>query len=104
MTTATVARSGGFDAYGDPVADAETAKVRGVFVAPATSEEIEARGRAGIVAEFTLFAPPGADIRHADTVTVDGVAYEVAAEPSTWTHPRAGRGRGVVVPLRRTAG
>lgn len=94
------------DKYGDPVTqdaipdlDIPGCEIAPRVGAPGTgSNEIHKHGRDGITEGKTLYAPPGADIRHTDKIRHAGHVYEVEGIPAVWGDA------GVEVALRRTAG
>lgn len=96
---------GGVDAYGDPVAGTlEVTPIPGAFVAPRMSDEIQTRGRSGVVVGLTLFAPHGTDLRFDDQVRVDQTLFDVDGEVARWEHPRSGWQPGLTCALRRAQG
>jgi hypothetical protein len=89
-----------------PGADAELV---GAFVAPRTSDDLDGRGRGGLVVGLTLFAPLDADLRATDGITIadEGPAdgdYRIVGELAPWKNPLTGWRAGVTAALERTAG
>lgn len=96
---------GGVDQYGDPVpSNTIETELRGAFVAPRMSDEIQTRSRAGVAVGLTLFAPAGTDLRFTDQVRVDGEVFEVDGEVARWEHPGSGWAPGITAALKRAQG
>lgn len=98
---------GGFDQDGDPiVGTVETTVYTGVAVAPrkAVSDELDTRGRAGIVEGFTIYGPTSMDITHTDQIRWRGTLFNVEGEPAVWQHPTTGRHAGQEITIRRAEG
>lgn len=96
---------GGVDQYGDPTAGASTEVVLpDAFLAPRTSEELTANGRAGVIVGWTLFAPYDTDLVFTDQVKVDGVLYQIEGEPGRWRNPFTGWEPGLQAALTRVEG
>jgi hypothetical protein len=100
------ASSADTDRYGDPVATGEPERtpLLGAFVAPRESNDINDRGRQGVIVGLTLFAHFGTDIVHTDQIEVDGVIYNVDGEPGQWKNPLTEWEAGCQVALVRAAG
>lgn len=84
--------SGGTDRYGDPIPGTETVtEIEQVgwlpYVAPRSSNDIDAPGRAGVIVGLTLYLPYGYDLHHNDLIDVDGTRYRIDGEPGHWKHP-----------------
>jgi len=110
MVSIVVIRHAGRDAYGDPtVATPTRHTIADCVVAPgltnlrADSVDVLDRGREGIIAGVTVYAPADADVRHTDRVEVAGVTYDVEGDPSVFVNPYTGSA-GAEIALRRTAG
>lgn len=100
MVTLTVTRRPTRDKYGDRSdATPQTHTIDEVKVAPRTSDELTAGGRAGVIAGYTVYAPPGSDLQAHDEVAVSGMTgtFDVDGEPFDW-------GPGVVAELTRRVG
>lgn len=96
---------GGVDQYGDPVAGTTTlTTITGAFVAPRTTEDIDDRGRTGVIVGLTLFAPYDTDLTYADQIDVDGVVYDIEGEPGRWRNPFTDWKAGIQVALSRAQG
>ena len=101
VTNMTITRKPGNDRYGEPGPGLpETIFVPDVTVAPRTSEELTAGGRAGVVTGYTVYADPGHDVRRHDTAELAGVAgtFEVIGDPAVWDTA------GIVVELAQAVG
>lgn len=96
---------GGVDQYGDPVASTESrTTVEGCALAPRMSDELNTRGRQGVIVGLTLYAPPGADILHTDHIEARDQTWEVDGEVGDWRNPYTGEQPGLEVALKRVAG
>jgi len=105
---------GGWDQYGDPIPSAvDELVIDGCVWAPRTNttdggigEEPMPQGRHGAVVGFSLFPPPGADIRRTDQVRLTGIygLFEVEGEVGEWVSPYTGMAEGGQVALRRVEG
>jgi hypothetical protein len=96
---------GGTDQYGDPIPSTETrTTLADAFTAPRTSDDIDARGRTGVIVGLTLFATYGTDITHSDFFEVDGELYRIEGEPGKWKNPLTGWEAGISVALERAQG
>lgn len=96
---------GGVDQYGDPIPGTVTrTAIPDAFTAPRESDEIQNRGRAGVIVGLTLFAPYGTDLVYTDQVEVDGVLYDIEGEPGRWRHPQTHWEAGTQVALTRAQG
>lgn len=109
--TITITRGGALDQYGDSNLGSESLTIKNCAVAPqgstSTSFEVEDRGRDGAAIGFTIYAPPGADIRHTDRhVEIAGIAgvFRVEGEPGPWHSPYTGLDRGIVADVVRGEG
>lgn len=96
---------GGFDEYGDPVASTDTrTTIDGCAVAPRTTEDINDRGRAGVIVGLSLYAPYGTDVQNTDLFEIDGELFQVDGDGGDWKSPYTGWEAGVEVALKRAAG
>jgi hypothetical protein len=99
--TVTVLRAGSTtDAYGDPAFDWATPVEiphPGSAVAPRLEDEDRRNGREGIVTGWTVYFPPGADVRGTDRVRIRGLVYRVDGQPAQWTNPYSTKDRGTVI-------
>lgn len=77
--------------------------VEGCAFYPNTSQEL-VNGQETVTWDRTVLCPPGTDVRPTDTVTVDGVVYEVYGQPMAWQSPITGFSSGVEVLLRTQTG
>lgn len=101
--TITVLRGspGGEDELGDPIdGDTTEHEIEGCMIAPTRSEESSELGRAGLIIGWTVYAPPGADVRHTDRVRIGDDVLEVEGEVGRWD----GAHGGTVIYLRRARG
>lgn len=97
--------AGTADRYGDTLAGTVTrTTIDNAAVSPRTSEDIDGRGRAGVIVGLNLYAPHGTDLVFTDQVEVDGVLYDIEGEPGSWKSPLSSWEAGVEVALRRAAG
>lgn len=97
-------RGAGVDDYGDPTGADVRVTLTGCGVAPRTSEDIDDRGRQGVIVGLTLYAPYGTDLLHTDRVEVDGVVYEADGDLGSWKSPLTSWEAGIEIALRRAAG
>lgn len=96
---------GGTDAYGDPIEGTETrTTIADAFTAPRTSDDIDGRGRAGVIIGLTLFAPYGTDIEPDDDFEIDGTLYRIEGVAGEWMNPLTDWEAGTTVALERAAG
>ncbi|KWT61831.1 hypothetical protein ADL21_11130 [Streptomyces albus subsp. albus] len=101
--TATVVRSLGQDAFGDPLpGDPTETPVSGTSLQPSASTE-STGGRDTVVTEWVWFAPTGTDVRATDQVRFRGLLCDVDGDPLPWDDER-GRPHHIEVRLRRVAG
>jgi hypothetical protein len=98
----TVRRSGRKDRYGDPI-DAIEFTVPGCILAPRASTEVQSYSDT-VLSEYTLLAPPTADIRATDELLIDGDRYAVEGDPQQWDSPFTTWRPGMQVALRRVRG
>lgn len=92
------------DAYGDTTEGENRATIPGAFVAPGSTNDVNARGRDGIVQGLSLFAPYGADVLRTDAIEADDVPYRIVGEISPWLNPLTGWEAGITCALERGAG
>jgi hypothetical protein len=112
ITITVLPRDLGTDENGDPVEpdpDDEGFEIAGCGVAPRTSDELHADGRAGVIVGLTLYAPAGSDLRTRDRIEIPAGApnpgtYEIEGEPGEWRSPLTGWAPGVEAALRRVEG
>lgn len=98
-------RSNGFDSHGDPITgEPERLTLLDAFTAPTTSNDVDDRGRQGVIERRTLYGKYGADVLSTDEVEVDGVLFRVDGAPGHWKHPWTGWEPGFEVPIVRAAG
>lgn len=96
---------GGTDAYGDPIASAETRVALPLaFVAPRESSDLSDRGRQGVLVGLTLFAPYDSDLLSTDRIEVDGVLFGIDGDIGRWRNPFTAWEAGIQVSLERVAG
>ncbi len=96
---------GGVDEYGDPIASTDiTDTLTGAFVAPRMSEDVEGKGRAGVVVGLTLFAPAGTDLVRSDLIEAQGRRWRIVGDIAVWSHPWTGWEPGVTAALEATEG
>jgi hypothetical protein len=77
-------RPPGKDAYGDPVAGAETElDVTGVLFAPAGSSEVT-DGANQVRADGAIYAEPDTDVLATDKLRIRGQEYQVVGAPQQW--------------------
>lgn len=96
----------GKDEYGDPLDDDGPTRItlENAFVAPRMSNDIDGRGRDGVVVGLTLYTGYGADVRRTDLVEVDGTEYRIDGDRGDWKQPWTGWEAGSVVALVRAEG
>jgi hypothetical protein len=95
----------GADQYGDPIeGTVERVPIPGAFTAPRLSDEVDGRGRAGVVVGLTLYLPYSFDLQRTDRVEVDGVLYDVDGDVGRWQQPHTGWLAGATAALRRAEG
>lgn len=112
--TVTVVRPTDLDDYGDPIGEPTETTLTGVALAPriggpgTASADLENRGREGVRAGLTLYAPVGADIVRTDLVRIDLAGfdglYRVDGDPAPWISPYDGWDPGMEVALSRGEG
>lgn len=99
---------GGLDAYGDPTSSTETrTAIAGAVIAPIVSPLMTDRitpGRSATIVGYSLFVPPGTDIRTSDYVEIAGVKFKIDGQIGEWTNPFTGNRRGLEARLRRVEG
>lgn len=96
---------GGTDQYGDPIPGTTTVTAMPeAFVAPRTTEDVDDRGRTGVIVGLTLFAPYSTDLTYTDQIEVDGVLYDIEGEPGRWKNPFTGWEAGIQAALTRAQG
>lgn len=96
---------GGTDQYGDPIPGTTTETIiAGAFTAPRTTEDVDDRGRAGVIVGLTLFAPYNTDLTYTDQIEVDGVLYDIEGEPGRWKNPFTDWEAGIQAALTRAQG
>ena len=66
-----------------PASDVE---VTGCLATPGASAE-DLAARTSLIVHWTVYAPPGTDVRATDGVRLDGHLYRVNGEPQRWTSP-----------------
>lgn len=74
------------DAHGNEAADWDDANelvIRYCSVQPGATEE-DLQNREGVLIQWTVYAPAGADVRATDAVDFQGVRYAVDGEPKRW--------------------
>lgn len=103
--TAVRVRGPGINLTGDPIADEPDREtlVDPIF-APASSTDINDRGRNGATVDASLFLPYGADLLNTDQVEIDSVLYDVVGEIAQWKNPFTGWNAGSEVALKRAHG
>ena len=102
--TVTVVRPGGTDRYGDPLPAVEHDE-RFCVVAPRGALSSETTFQSDqIIVGWTVYAPPGADIRATDQLRVRGVLCDVTGEPALWQQPGSHRADGLQVAAQRVSG
>lgn len=98
------------DDYGDPVPGAPTeTAITGAFVAPLMSNDVDDRGRVGVIVGLTLYVPYGTDLVHTDRIRITGEGandglYSLDGQPGDWKNPWTGWRAGLTVALTRVAG
>lgn len=65
--------------WGAPV----TADIPGCSVQPGATAEDNAN-RSGVLIQWTVYAPPTADVAAGDAVVYSGTRYSVSGEPARW--------------------
>ncbi|MEU1778104.1 MULTISPECIES: hypothetical protein [Streptomyces] len=92
--TIVIVRNGpspGRDSYGQPIPGPETeTTVHGCVVSP-RPENIRIgsppqQGRDSVITGWTVYAPPGTDIRTTDRLRIRGSLWEVTGETADWGH------------------
>ncbi len=99
----TIYRPGGTDIYGNPI-DGVEVSTADVIVAPRADSEATSPGRSAVIVGYTIYLPPGSDLRPTDRVIIDDVAYEVDGQVGHWVNPFTGIDRGYQAALRRVDG
>ena len=87
------------DSHNDSHADWDAAArttVDEVAIEPRPTGEFN-EARNAVTSGFTLYLPPGVDVKPADRVEVRGKTYEVVGVPAAWHSPFTGWDPGVVV-------
>lgn len=95
------------DGYGATVADWDAATrttIEGCALAPRREGEDRTMGRQGVIVGWTLYTPPGVDIRATDRIEARGETYEIDGEPGDWRRPSTDQAIGVELALRRVEG
>jgi hypothetical protein len=95
----------GRDAFGNDVYTTIQTTLDGVF-APGPSVE-QVQGRDVVTTQPTVYLPTGTDASAVDSLTIDGLAYEIDGEPNVWPpNPFTGwqPAYSVEVKLRRVTG
>lgn len=77
--------------------------IGGCSVQPASTSLSEDGRILGITDGWTVYVPPGSDIRAGDRIEFDGNLYEINGEPRTWQSP-TGHNNHIMLNLRRFAG
>jgi hypothetical protein len=90
------------DALGNDTWTTSASTVQGVYVPGTSVEQIQARD--SLVVQASVLLPAGTDLRHLDSVVIDGTTFDVDGEPIDWEHPLTGWRPGVQVNLRRAEG
>lgn len=94
----------GTDAFGNDVYAATASTVAGVFAPGGSSEQMQ--GQDIVITQPTVYLLTGTDVSAVDSLTVNGLAYEVDGSPNAWPpHPFTGwvPDYSVEVRLRRVA-
>jgi hypothetical protein len=108
-TNATIVRvrrsPGGHDDNGDPIPSTEARTTMTDWaVAPRESENIDQRGRAGVIVGLTLLTPYDADLERTDLLEVDADLYEIEGDVGAYKSPLSGWEAGTSTALRRAQG
>lgn len=76
------------DGHGNEVAlgDPEDVPIDGCSVLPGASNE-DLQGRDAALIQWTVYAPPGADVKASDEIIYAGVSYAVDGEPQRFSNP-----------------
>ncbi len=77
--------------------------IPGCAVWPRVSAET-VQGQDLVITGITVFAPAGTVVLATDTVTVDGLTYNVVGDPGSYSSPLTGTRSGVEVQLLRATG
>lgn len=99
----------GTDDNGDPIeGDPDELALMGCMAAPRSSENIDARGRGGVVVGLSLFTPYAADVVHGDLFRITGLGpsdglYKLEGEAGAWKG-LSGWEAGTEIALERAAG
>ena len=80
----------GTDEFGNDVFTYTEQTVGPCSVQPSTSRESVGQPADQVVTGMVVFMPYGTQIGYLDAFIVDGVEYEVQAEPETWASPFSG--------------
>lgn len=80
----------GQDEFNNDVYDYKSEDVGNCSVQQSTSREAIAFTEQ-VITGIVVFVPFGTDIGYLDAIIVDGVQYEVNANPEKWTSPFSGR-------------
>ncbi len=95
----------GVDEYGDPRPGGEVVEpLPGAYVAPRMSEPVEGKGRDGVVAGLTLFAPYGTDVVRTDLIEAQGRRWRIDGEVAVWEHPWSSWRPGITAALTAAEG
>lgn len=95
----------GQDALGNDTFTTTAATVAGVFAPGGSSEQVQ--GQDVVITQPTVYLLTGTDVSAVDSLTVNGLAYEVDGQPEDWPpSPFSGwqPDYSVVVRLRRVTG
>lgn len=98
-----VHKSGGKDDYGDPLPGEDTT-VTGVLLDPFDTSNENSDRRNQTVTEITVHDPSYCDIGPSDTVTLNGLLWEVIGDPVRPESPMTGWRPSQRINLRRVTG
>lgn len=96
--------------YGDTILDwsdnaITSTTIYGCSLAPRQEGELAGAGRAGVIVGYTLYAPPGTDLKFTDRILHDTLGlFEIDGEPGRWDNPYTGNAWGVTAALKRVEG
>lgn len=93
------------DKYGAPAVPTTTVEtIAGALVAPAVATDLADPTRDGRRIEFDLYLPFDTVVGPHDSITLDGVAYEIDGQANPWVADWSGWEAGRTVRVWRVAG